>query len=538
MTQQDVPRWESHVLCVPGAAGIAAPEEGYSGGSAGGSYSSDSTRLESASSIGEEDSDSGSWWSYPSECGSVVELNRAAAGVTNGFATNKHHDHSETQPNSSSTKPSNHVTAPSAVPADAVIATAVIYTDAHRKGPSCNPRGGAVILPSSPERAPKPRCVNGRARSVSDDNAQVYDVDNHGSTGHGPNAKNQQFEPAACRASVAGGEGLPTADHHNNQVNAGSHAIPKPVGKGVNNGRAAAIRKSALATETRHSAPSIVRHVTFKDLSASSGSEDDDYSSGHGRNRNSASYHGDHQQNNAEADLDDSGYLDGDSTSSSSDISPPSSLSWESAIDSSRKSHGRSADQQCFVDSGGGGNRNGTHSPPGPRCESRAGVAEERRTKNMNGMHRDSDGNSTLSFVQTEICVSQSVRREDSYEYYRNGTRIAKLNNVNQTSWSETSSTETTERCTPLVKSSDVEKTVVREQTTPQPKARQADVAAKTSAPPQPTRRVLPSVDGARKRQPEEAIQRRQSATRESGKQKKESAGGSGVRNVGGSIEK
>lgn len=541
MTQQDVPRWESHVLCVPGAAGIAAtaPEEEYSGGSAGGSYSSDATRLESGSSLGEEDSDSGSWWSYPSECGSVVELNRAAAGVTNGFAGNKHHDHSETQPgNCSSTTPSNHVTAAPVAPTDGVIATAVIYTDPCRKGPSCNSRGGSVILPLSPDRPPKSRCVNGRSRSVSDDNVQVYDVDNHGSSGHGANAENQTFEPTACRASVA--EGSPTADHHNNEVNAGNHALLKPAGKVVNSGRTAAIRKSALATETRHSAPSIVRHVTFKDLSASSGSDDDDYSSGHGRNRNSASYHGDDQQNNAEADLDDSGYLDGDSTSSSSDISPPSSLSWESAIDSSRKSHGRSADQQCFVDSGGGGNRNGTHSPPGPRCESRAGVAEERRTKNMNGMHRDSDANSTLSFVQTEICVSQSVRREDSYEYYRNGTRIAKLNNVNQTSWSETSSTETTERCTPLGKGSDAERTVLREQTTPQPKPRssQADDAAKTSAPPQPPRRVLPSVDGARKRQPEGATQRRQSATRESGKQKKESAGGGGggVRNVGGSV--
>ncbi|XP_075549555.1 uncharacterized protein LOC142583106 isoform X2 [Dermacentor variabilis] len=543
MTQQDVPRWEPHVLCAPGAVGIAAPapEEEYSGGSAGGSCSSDTTRLESASSIGEEDSDSGSWWSYPSECGSVVELNRAVAGLTSGFAGNKHHDHSELPPsNCSPTTLSNYFSTSSAIPVDAVVATAVIYSDASRKGPGGNPHGGAVILPPSPDRPVKSRCVNGRSRSVSDDNAQDYDVNNHGSAEHGANTEYQPFEPPAHRASFPGGEGSPTADHCNNQVNTGSHALPKPAGKVVNSGRAAAIRKSALATEARHSAPSIVRHVTFKDLSASSGSDDDDYSSGQGRNRNSASYHGDDQQN-VEADLDDSGYLDGDSTSSSSDISPPSSLSWESAIDSSssRKSHGRSADQQCFVDSGGGGDRNGTHSPPGPRCESRAGVAEERRTKSMNGMHRDSDDNSTLSFVQTEICVSQSVRREDSYEYYRNGTRIAKLNNVNQTSWSETSSTETTERCTPLGKRTDVEKTVFREQTTPQPKPRcsQADDAAKTSTPPQPTRRVLPSVDGARKRQPEVGTQRRQSATRESGKQKKESAGGGGVRNVGGSVK-
>ncbi|KAK8764335.1 hypothetical protein V5799_033059 [Amblyomma americanum] len=547
MTQQDAPRWEPHVLCVAGLA-APAPEEDYSGSSTGGSCSSDATRLESASSHGEEDSDSGSWWSYPSECGSVVELNRAVAAATNGFAgggssNNRHHDNTEN--GNALTKPSEYATAPpvsSPDRHDIVIATAVVSNDAGRKAPNGVQRGGAVIIPSSPDRPPsKSRCVNGRSRSASDDNPQDYDARNRGNASYAATIDNRSLDPSTRRASIAGVEGLTTADHHNSQVRTGSRALPKPAGKDVNSGRSVAIRKSALAPETRHSAPSIVRHVTFKDLSsASSGSDDDDYTSGQGRNRNSASYHGDDQQNNAEADLDDSGYLDGDSTSSSSDISPPSSLSWESAIDSSssRKSHGRSADQQCFVDSGGGDSRNGTHSPPGPRCESRAGVAEERRTKSMNGTHREGDGNSTLSFVQTEICVSQSVRREDSYEYYRNGTRIAKLNNVNQTSWSETSSTETTERCTPLGKSSGIEKTVIREQTTPQakPHSSQVDDAAKTSAPPQPARRVLPSVDAARKRQPEAAAQGRQSATRESGKQKKESAGGGGVRNVGGSV--
>lgn len=541
MTQQDVPRWESHV---PGVACLAAaaPEEDYSGGSV--SSSSDATRLESASSLGEEDSDSGSWWSYPSECGSVVELNRAAANVSNGFVacgSNKHLDHSEQRTKCGNlSAPSDYAAAPSAASHDHRDVAAAGLIDASDKCPNGFSREGVVFVPPSPDRLPKSRSLNGRSRIVSD-TAQDYDVERRDNVGRAAKIDNRPFEPAARRASGSGGGGLSTADHHNNQVRAGGRSLPKPESKDVPGGLNVTIRKSALAPEIRHSAPSIVRHVTFKDLSsASSGSDDDDYSSAQGRNRNSAGYHGDDQQNNAEGDLDDSGYLDGDSTSSSSDISPPSSLSWESAIDSSssRKGHGRSADQRCFVDSGGGGSINGTHSPPGPRSESRAGLAEERRTKSMNSTYPDSDGDSTLSFVQTEICVSQSVRREDSYEYYRNGTRIAKLNNVNQTSWSETSSTETTERCTPLGNSSDVEKTLFREQTTPpQPPARssQAEDTAETSAPPLPARRVLPSVDAVRKRQPEAAAPRRQSATRESGKQKKESAGG-GVRNVGSSV--
>lgn len=535
MTQQDVPRWESHVPCAPGVACLAAaaPEEDYSGGS------SDATRLESASSLGEEDSDSGSWWSYPSECGSVVELNRAAANASNGFVacgSSKHPDHSEqrTKCGSNLSTPADYVATPSAPPHDRRDVAAAVIIDASDRCPN-----GVVFVPPSPDRLPKSKPLNGRSRIVSD-TAQDYDVERRDNAGRAAKIDSRPFEPAARRASVSGGGGLSTADHHNNQVRAGGRTLPKPESKDVPGGRNVTIRKSALAPEIRHSAPSIVRHVTFKDLSsASSGSDEDDYSSGQGRNRNSASYHGDDQQNNAEGDLDDSGYLDGDSTSSSSDISPPSSLSWESAIDSSssRKGHGRSPDQRCFVDSGGGGSINGTHSPPGPRTESRAGLAEERRSRNMNGTYRD--GDSTLSFVQTEVCVSQSVRREDSYEYYRNGTRIAKLNNVNQTSWSETSSTETTERCTPLGNSGDAEKTLLREQTTPpQPPARASradEPAAEASAPPLPARRVLPSVDVVRKRQPEAAAPRRQSATRESGKPKKESAGG-GVRNVGSSV--
>lgn len=427
-------------------------------------------------------SDSGSsWWSYPSECGSVVELGRP------GVVFAKHAEDIESLRScfGSLEGDTNHE----------VTGFAIVRGDGDT---SRHLRSTAGVAP--PPDRPESRSVNTFSACVTDT----------GDTRSG----SVRFKGVANRPRITA----------NDQVRAQGRTSDT-VRNAKSDTALTALRKSSLADDRTHAAPSIERHVTFKDLSASSSSDrsDDEACERRSplRNRNLPGYHGDDKQaspGNAakEVDLDDSGYLDGDSTSSSSDVSPPSSISWESAIDSShnsRKAGGlrdsRVKGQQCFEDCHRNGLPEPEHRTTNPNGSSKT------KTENMNGFSNTSTG----SFVHTEISVSESVRREDSYEYYRNGTRVSKLNNVNQTSWSETSCTDSSEICTPVEKIVSVE----RQQTTTPP-------IQKAAA----HRRVLPSLDVVRKCQPETTSAKHQSAPsapRESERQKKESGG---ARNVGG----
>lgn len=470
----------------------------------------------SSSSLGEEDSDSGSWWSYPSECGSVVDLNRVVS-----FARHAADD-----------------------------------LDSLR---SCFPslEGSDVVPQSSPSElvfsgASTPK----QQQQRSPDHRDLRPANTRPSTGIGDTVDN------AIVTETAKPPGIP------------SDQVRTAIGQVIRADPIKTFRKSSLvgADDRRppSAVPSIERHVTFKDLSSpSSGSDEEHYERKppQYRNRNyslPAGCHGVGEEKQGfvddvdvagvvgEADLDDSGYLDGDSTSSSSDVSPPSSLGWESAIHTSatRKAGGvrdsRSVGQRCPSDHRG----NDLFEPEQPTRPDNSPSGAKQAMNEFRDKYNPLPA--ARAFVHTEISVSESVRREDSYEYYRNGTRVAKLNNVNQTSWCESSCTDSSEVCTPLGKATHLEKTTAPAPGQNNNSARAAEAADdasdgaryrhqhhRQSAAP---RRVLPSLDEAkkrqanvapsveasRKRQPEASglPTKRQSAPRESGKPKKENNGG------------
>lgn len=493
MTQREAPRPESGL---------------YTGGHAAQQDDEQTiVRLGSSSSLCEEDSDSGSWWSYPSECGSVVDVNR-------------------------------------------VVSFALHATDDLDSLRSCFASLEGDVVPQSvpsPKQQHQQRSPDYRDSRPANARSGVGDTLDNG-----------------CITETAKQPGIP-ADQVRTALGQINRANLNPT---------KTFRKSSLvgADDRRppSAVPSIERHVTFKDLSSpSSGSDEEHYERKppQYRNRNHsvpAGCHGVGEEKQAfvdngdvaavagEADLDDSGYLDGDSTSSSSDVSPPSSLGWESGIHTTatRKAGGvrdsRGVGQRCPGDHRG----NDLFEPEQPKRPDDSNQTDGKQA--MNGFYGQNNAvPSAHAFVHTEISVCESVRREDSYEYYRNGTRVAKLNNVNQTSWSESSCTDSSEVCTPLEKPTHLEQTAVSAPGQNKNSARAPEAADDTSdgarhqhhhhqsAPP---RRVLPSVDEVQKRQQnvppsvevsrkhqQEAsgvLPKRQSAPRESGKSKKENNGG------------
>ncbi|CAN7994284.1 unnamed protein product [Ixodes hexagonus] len=509
MTQRDAPRPESALY----TGHAAQPDDEQTIGRLGST---------SSSSLCEEDSDSGSWWSYPSECGSVVDLNRVVSFARHAAAAD---DLDSLRSCFSSLE--GDVVVPQSSPSD-LVRSPTQQRQQQRSPERRDPRP-ANVKPSS-------------GRGDTSDNGIITET----------SSKHPGIPADQVRAALV-------------QVN--NRGTPNPT---------KTFRKSSLvgADDRRptSAAPSIERHVTFKDLSSpSSGSDEEHYERkpSQYRNRNHSlpapGCHDACEEKQAfvndddvagEADLDDSGYLDGDSTSSSSDVSPPSSLGWESAIHTSatRKAGGvrdsRGVGQRCPGD-----HRGDDLFEPEPPKRPDGGPSDAKQA--MNGFYgRSNAAPSARAFVHTEISVCESVRREDSYEYYRNGTRVARLNNVNQTSWSESSCTDSSEVCTPLGKASQSEKSTVSapDQHNNNSAARATEAAddasngarrhhhhqpLQSAAP----RRVLPSLDAvkklqpnvapsveaSRKRQPEASgipPYQRQSAPRESGKPKKENNGG------------
>lgn len=396
----------------------------------GGTVEEENVRLES---FCEEDSDSGSWWSYPSECGSVIDVYRSI--------TSRDDYESFRSCLASMEDDSTQQVPPVKIP------------EAHYK------QSPAIAL--SPER-PTSRCV------------RAYDVDcksDHGYTG------STQFvtsEPNGLNKCGIFGKEVRYFAESGNETGG-------------------ALRRRA--DDDRTVAPSSARHVTFKDLSASSGSEEEDYDvQSRNRNRNGCQGNAKHRfpAGAREADLDDSGYLDGESTSSSSDVSPPGSLAWEAAIDRSGFGECCLGEPLCMHHGAARGESN---------CN---GVKEGQRTE-MNGSYP------STSYVHTEVIISECLRREDSYEYVRNDVRVAKLNNVNQTSWTKSSYSDSSQITPPVNETS----SACRQQAAAQqPHSKQNNAILKAEA----SSHVSPSVNGVSKHKPEMPALKRQSEKRESGR--------------------
>ncbi|XP_064458547.1 uncharacterized protein LOC135368918 isoform X2 [Ornithodoros turicata] len=393
-----------------------------------GTVQEDNVRVET---FCEEDSDSGSWWSYPSECGSVVDVYR---GLTSREEFDSLRSCMASLDNGGTPQ-----------------MTALKISDGQ-------PRRSPAVAPL-PDR-PRSRCA--RVYSVDLDSLDAYNrhidnikMDNNKSTGH--YASNEK-----------------EVRHLTEARNTGQRSV------------------SVLADEKPLNAPSSVRHVTFKEASASSGSEEDDYCA---RNRNWSCRQGNAKHmfplGPRDTDLDDSGYLDGESTSSSSDVSPPGSLAWESSID--RRGFAEVfPEEPSYVDRGN------------EFTTSDISCAENGHTTDMNDFTTISTG-----YITTELTVSEVVRREDGYEYVRNDTRIAKLNNIHQSSWTKTSSS--TAPYTPT----DQDYNATQQQTTVPKTNRDAILQAG------PTRHVAPSTNGRAKPEAEIPPRGRQSAERESEEKQK-----------------